>query len=530
MTPRHALPAQQRFSRTQLVAAGAAVLLVVAAVVGFLVWPSDETTTESAVAPAPTADPEALPTPQPTATPAPTPTPIPTPTPTPTPFLGLVDPASVGQPYSTTVEGLLTFRGNPTRTYYGKGPVPQNPQIAWRYPEATTMCGPTTLGGEEEWWCGTGWTGQPAVVERENATWVVFGAYDHNVHFVDASTGADLMAPFPTNDIIKGSVTIDPDGYPLVYSGSRDDYFHVIAIDRDDPTELWALNADDIPGAKWNNDWDGSALILDDYLIEGGENSVFHVVKLNRGYDANGLVTVDPSVVFTAPGYDDELLAAVGGNVSIENSVAISGDIAYFANSGGLVQGWDLSGLSTGEEPERVFRYWAGDDVDASVVVDEDGYLYVGVEYERGNARSREVGQLIKLDPTADEPLVWSVADNDRLPAGVWATAAIHQDLIIVGTDSGRLLGVDRANGEIRWEVRLTGPIWSSPVVVDDVLIQADCAGNVNGFDLSDTSVEPTLLWRVNLGSCIESTPAVWDGRIIVGARGGQVYMLADVG
>ena len=29
--------------------------------------------------------------------------------------------------------------------------------------------------------------------------------------------------------------------------------------------------------------------------------------------------------------------------MSIENSVAISGDTVYFANSGGLVQGWDMS-------------------------------------------------------------------------------------------------------------------------------------------------------------------------------------------
>ena len=70
--------------------------------------------------------------------------------------------------------------------------------------------------------------------------------------------------------------------------------------------------------------------------------------------------------------------------------------------------------------------------------------------------------------------------------------------------------------------------VWSSAVVVDDVLIQADCNGTVRALDVSDTDVEPPELWRVNLGSCIESTPAVWDGRIIVGARGGQVYMLAD--
>jgi outer membrane protein assembly factor BamB len=367
------------------------------------------------------------------------------------------------------------------------------------------------------------------VFERDERTWAVFGAYDHDVHFLDADTGEQILAPYPTNDIIKGSVTVDPDGYPIVYSGSRDDFFHVIAIDRDEPVALWRLDGNDIEGGLWNNDWDGSALVLDDYLFQGGENSIFYVVKLNRGYDDAGLVTVDPEVVFTAPGYDQDLLAAVGQNVSIENSVAVSGNVVYFANSGGLVQGWRVGGLDQGREPKRVFRYWVGDDVDASIVVDDEGFLYVGVEYERGNSRSLEVGQLVKLNPRKkNDPLVWSVFDNASLPAGIWATPALHEDLVIAPTDSGRVLGVDRSTGEIRWELRLPGPLWSSPVVVDDVLLQGDCNGVLHAYDVSDTTVEPPQLWTLSLTGCIESTPAVWDGRIIFGTRAGQVHMLAD--
>ncbi|MFV2040223.1 MAG: PQQ-binding-like beta-propeller repeat protein, partial [Acidimicrobiales bacterium] len=465
-----------------------------------------------------------------TATPAPTPTPLPTPTPTPapTPYPGLVDPASVGQPYGGEVAGLLTFRGNPTRTYYGRGPVPKDPTVQWSYPESGTMCGLSSVASEITTWCGTGWTGQPAIFERGDKTWTVFGAYDYGVHFVDADTGGTLLEPFLTGDIIKGSVTIDPDGFPLVYSGSRDDYFHILATDRDEPVELWRLGADDIPGARWNNDWDGSALVLDDYLFEGGENSVFHIVKLNRGYDDEGLVTVDPELVFTAPGYDDELISAVGANVSIENSVVVIGETVYFANSGGLVQGWDVSGLADGVEPERVFRYWTGDDVDATLVADAEGFLYVGVEYERANQRSAEVGQLIKLDPSSDDPLVWSIFDNNNLPDGFWATPAIYRDLVIAASNSGRLIGADRATGEIRWEVPLPFGMWSSPVIVDDVLLQGDCNGTLHAFDVSDTTVQPPELWSVDLGACIESTPAVWDGRIILGTRGGQVHMLSD--
>lgn len=445
------------------------------------------------------------------------------------PYLGWVDPASSGTPYGDTVSGLLTFRGNPTRSYYGEGPVPVDPELLWSFPDRA-MCSNSSVGSQVFNWCGTGWTGQPAVFERDGRTWVALGAYSRNVHFLDYDTGQRLLPDFPTGDIIKGSVTIDPDGYPLLYTGSRDNDYRIVAFDRDAPEELWALNAADVSPTRWNNDWDGAGLILRDHLLIGGENSQFHIVKLNRGYDAGGRVTVDPELVFHTPGWDDELVAAVGGNVSIENSVAVSGNVVYFANSGGLIQGWDLSGLEHGLGVYRVFRYWAGDDIDASLVIDDEGMLYAGIEYERGNARSQEVGQIIKLDPSQppEEALVWGVAQRPRLDSGVWATPGLHDDLLIVPTDSGDVLGLDRFTGEERWRVDLAGPTWASPVIVDGVWIQGDCGGVLHAFDVSDTTVEPPKLWEIDLGGCIESTPALWKGRIIVGTRAGFVYAVGD--
>jgi hypothetical protein len=46
-------------------------------------------------------------------------------------------------------------------------------------------------------WCGSGWTGQPAVFERGGRTWVVFGAYDRKVHFLDAETGERILPTSP---------------------------------------------------------------------------------------------------------------------------------------------------------------------------------------------------------------------------------------------------------------------------------------------------------------------------------------------
>lgn len=189
------------------------------------------------------------------------------------------------------------------------------------------------------------------------------------------------------------------------------------------------------------------------------------------------------------------------------------------------MQGWDISGLKEGRDPERTFRFWTGDDTDASIVIDAEGFLYVAQERERAStfARSDEVGQLVKLDPRRPEdPVVWSVRD-DR---GLWATPALWDGVVIAPTDGGRILGVDQQSGEVLWEKQLPGPTWSSPVVVDDVWVQGDCLGVLHGFDVSDPRVEPPELWNVQLEGCVESTPTVFEDRIYVGARGGAFYAL----
>ena len=156
-----------------------------------------------------------------------------------------------------------------------------------------------------------------------------------------------------------------------------------------------------MPRPLRNDDWDGAPLVVRDHLIAGGENGWLYVIRLHRGYDDDELVTVAPEVVATIPGFDDELLAALGDReVSIENSVAFRKGIVYFANSGGLVQGWDIRGvLDGGTEVERVLRFWVGDDVDASIVLDAQGFLYVAAEYQRFNDRSREVGPAHEARP-----------------------------------------------------------------------------------------------------------------------------------
>jgi outer membrane protein assembly factor BamB len=293
---------------------------------------------------------------------------------------------------------------------------------------------------------------------------------------------------------------------------------------------LWQLDANAVLPVKWNDDWDSSPIVIGDHMVVGSESSRFWVVKLNRTYDAAGLVQVAPEVVFTTEAWDEQVIADNSGDqhASVESSVTILDDVAYFGTSAGLVLGYDLGGIDEGVTPQRVFRFYTAGDNDASIVADDEGMLYAASQFDRDHPRAHEVGQLQKLDPSKpDDPIVWSFTETTALHQGIYGTPAVLDDVVIVTSAGGRLIGLDRDTGTVLWERTLAGPAWASPVVVDDVLLIGDCLeGSFHAFDLADPRVAPPELWAVDLSGCIEATPAVWKGRIYIGSRAGYLYTL----
>ena len=312
--------------------------------------------------------------------------------------------------------------------------------------------------------------GPAAVWERpDGVTELIFGAYDSAVHFVDAATGQDLRPEFQTGDIIKGSVSLDPDGFPLLYFGSRDNQLRILALDREEPTVLWSMDANEVNGI-WNDDWDSNPAIVDDIMYEGGENGWFFAVQLNRGYDAEGKVVVDPVKLVQEPGYNEALLANSGRNVSIDSLCS------RFRREGLLLQlRWPDRGNGRVRRPQRectdrvrLLRRWRhrrddgrrrrGDDLRvhrARALADERG---------RDRAKPRrwpadQAQPLLRRGPQG-VGLDLTAGSSD---SGSWSTPAVRNGVVYVNTHQGSLIVVDAADGTLLWRGRRRIPFLVFP-------------------------------------------------------------------
>ena len=428
--------------------------------------------------------------------------------------------------FGVSTAGIARF-GGVNNASFGDGSVPVNPAAESTMLD-TAMCSAAKVGDDHGPRCGLGWSAQPLVGQLDERSAVIFAGFDNAIHVVDAQSKADLRAPYEMDAAVVGALALDPDGFPLIYAGAENGVLSVLATDRGhDLTPLWSFDLRSQTDGLWSTSWSGAPLIIEDHLIAGAGNGRLYSFRLNRTRADDGSVSVNPTLEHSLQTWNDDLLSTLPDRrVSVTGGVLVVGSTLYTANEGGRVLGWNVSDLLTSGEPKPVFRWTAPDAISAPMTADAAGALYIPVARLRRDSADTLVGGLVKLDPRSTSPVVWSSAGDPDDPAGSLSIPLVVGEIVVSTTENGVIAAFDRSTGAPVWSLQAAGPLRSSPIVQNKMLLVGDCAGTVSAFALD--SVPPTKAWSARAGGCIESTPTVWGGSIYVGTSDGFVHRLAD--
>lgn len=462
---------------------------------------------------------------------------------------------SFGSPDTyAAIDGVLTFRGNNYRDSASAGTrtiTEKKLEIVWESPTGA-------ISSTGSYWPGTGWTGQPALVhwpeetrramnltdaaKEKDLTEVIYPTLDGNIYFLDLETGEPTRDKIEVGFTFKGSATVDPRGYPLLFAGQglnensgKYGEFQYRIFNLINQEQIYALPGRDAMAFRPWGAFDSSGLVdaASDTLIQCGENGLVYKVKLNTEYDAKtGALSLAPQLTryrYHLEGNDE---------LGIESSPAAWKNYLYFTDNGGTLQCLDLNTMTT------VWFDDVGDDTDCTTVIEEttEGvFLYTANEVDKrsnGGTVNNAPSNIRKYDAVTGA-LLWQVdipcVYQYYINGGVLGTPLLGKDdisdLIIFNValtgsnQSGKLIALNKKSGETVWERDLPAYSWSSPVDVksDD----GKTYGLICGFDGYLRLFDPKTgkdLHKVSLGGNIESSPAVYNDMIVVGSYAKKIF------
>lgn len=465
-------------------------------------------------------------------------------------------PVAWGDPATySEVPGVLTFRGNNYRSggAYGTPTVTQKKlEVVWRKQIGE-------IRGEGSYWPGAGWTGQPLLVQWPRATKqamgldqglvdddafveVVYPVFEGKIHRLNLADGTPTKDPITVGWGFKGTGSVDPRGYPLLYAGQGlNDTNGTIGpwghrmFDLIQNREVFRIDGldGDAPRVDWGA-FDSSALVnrQTDTLVEPAENGLIYKVKLNATFDAAAkTVSVDPEI--TKLRYDTTLSHKHG----IENSAVAYRNLMFAVDNDGNLLCWDVNTLQV------LWMRTVGDDTDASIGLDAaaDGvFLYTGNEVDtRGDSGGERIANIRKVDALSGRQ-VWQydipayydpnvnggVLGSPIIGHGATADMVIFNVARTTAPREGDLVALDKATGGVIWRRHLANYSWSSPTLItaaDGVqyVVLPDSDGVVHlidpqtGLDLSTLALG---------GKNTEATVAAFGDMLVVASYDRNIY------
>ena len=403
-------------------------------------------------------------------------------------------------------------------------------------------------------WTGSGWTGQPLMVQwdedtknimnlypekksKKDLVEVIYATMDGKIYFYDLSDGSYTRDPLNMGMAFKGAGALDPRGYPIMYVGSGDKtvggkYPRMFIINLIDCSIMYERGHSESFNLRPWRAFDSSPLVHaeTDTLIWPGENGLLYTIKLNTKYDKSaGTLSIDP---------DEPVMTryktSYGGTLGYESSAVIVENYIYVADNSGMLFCVDINTMKL-KWAQKVY-----DDTNATPVFSWEngkGYLYTGCSTERLGDKC----YIAKLDASTGAK-VWEkcfdgVVYDKMVSGGVLGSPVLGkygtnlEGLVIYpiakinGYSKGLLVALDTETGEVVWEETMSRYSWSSPVALYDdngegYIILCDSGGNVK-FINGKTG---ETLNSINLGSNIEASPAVFNDILVIGTRGQKVY------
>lgn len=465
-------------------------------------------------------------------------------------------PISFGDPQDYfALPGISAFRGNNYRNSatYGTAQVTEETlTLDWSIKTGTLA------GGH---WSGSGWTGQPLIVQWDDATKAIMNLYpekknkaelveviyatlDGHIYFLDIDDGSYTRDPIEVGMCFKGAGSLDPRGYPLMYVGSGDVTTNgkrprMFIISLIDGKILFEHGYEEsLSMRKDNNNWcafDSSPLVhaATDTLIWPGESGILYTMDLNTSYDKSaGKISINPgNMVLTR--YTTSRSNASNYWYGYEASANIVENYLYISENGGMFYCIDLNTM------ELVWAQDTKDDSNSSPVFEyineEEAYVYTAPSLHwTKDANNQGSISIYKLDALTGQ-IIWEKPYDVHTVSGVsggiqssplMGKPGTSLEGLIIYTISrtpepytGVLVALDMETGSEVWTMDMNNYAWSSPVAVYEedgtgYIVVCDSMGYC--FLIDSAGNQKNIL---NLGGLVEASPAVYEDRIIVGTR-----------
>ena len=114
-------------------------------------------------------------------------------------------------------------------------------------------------------------------------------------------------------------------------------------------------------------------------------------------------------------------------------------------------------------------------------------------------------------------------------PAGnwFWASPVVNEGIVYAGCLDGRIYAIEAETGGELWEFDAGNPMFSSPVLMDNLLIVTDESGIVYAFDLStELGDQAVPLKTISIDADVRSSFSAQEGLVYIRGEDNQLYVV----